>query len=90
MNPVLVGIATLVLLLVLIAINMPIGFAMGLSGLIGIWVLVGPEAALPTLATLSFFKVGVYTWTCIPLFILMGYFAFYAGLTGKRRQGGSW
>ncbi len=79
MDPVLIGIATLILLMVLIAINMPIGFAMGISGLVGIWALVGPEAALPTLATLSFFKVGVYTWTCIPLFILMGHLALHAG-----------
>jgi len=79
MEPVTIGVITLIILLALIIINMPIGFAMGISGFIGIWALVGPGAALPTLATLSFFKVGVYTWTCIPLFILMGHLALHAG-----------
>ena len=79
MEPVTIGVITLIILLALIIINMPIGFAMGISGLIGIWALVGPDAALPTLATLSFFKIGVYTWTCIPLFILMGHLALHAG-----------
>lgn len=79
MEPVTIGIIVLIILLALIIINMPIGFAMGISGFIGIWALVGPGAALPTLATLSFFKVGVYTWTCIPLFILMGHLALHAG-----------
>jgi tripartite ATP-independent transporter DctM subunit len=79
MEPVTTGLVILAVLVALIVINMPIGFAMGISGLIGIWLLAGADAALPTLATLSFFKVGVYTWTCIPLFILMGHLALHAG-----------
>jgi C4-dicarboxylate transporter DctM subunit len=78
MDPVWVGILLLVGLFVFLALGMPIGFAMGIAGLAGIWVLAGPGAALPSLATLAYYKIGEYTWTCIPLFIIMGHFALHA------------
>jgi len=79
MDPIFIGILTLLVLLVLLILRMPIGFAMGIAGLIGIWILKGPSAALPTLASCAYFKIGTYQWTCIPLFIIMGHFAFYSG-----------
>lgn len=75
------GIFGFVVLLVLIAIRVPIAFSLSLVGLGGFWALAGKEATFAMLSTTMYSSVANNTLTAVPLFLLMGYFAFHAGLT---------
>jgi len=64
------GIVLFVGLVILIFTGLPIAFAMGLAGMVGVWVLIGPQAMV---------QIANYCWkygtdpgfTLIPMFILM-------------------
>lgn len=78
MSPVTIGILGILLLFLLLAMRMQIGFSMALVGFIGFAVL---NALKPSFSILGMepFKIGAtYSLTVIPLFILMGQFANYS------------
>ena len=81
MDPIMVGIIGILVLLVLIIIGMPIGFVMCLVGFCGYAYLTSFKAALGMLKIVPFEACSSYTLSVIPLFVLMGYFAFYSGLS---------
>lgn len=68
-------------LLVWLALGVHIGVALGLSGFIGIYLTVGPDAAFAQLATIPFSTTNSFALAVIPLFILMGSFATVAAIT---------
>jgi len=73
----------LAVLLLLILGGIPIAFAMGLVGTVGLVVLLGPRGAL-SVAGQTLFDTGLsYTLSVVPLFILMGNFVTRAGLSEK-------
>jgi tripartite ATP-independent transporter DctM subunit len=74
----LIGIIALLLLMFLL--EMPVGFAMGMVGLGGIWYVLSSEAALSTLGTEIWETFANYGLTVIPMFILMGQICFYSGV----------
>jgi C4-dicarboxylate transporter, DctM subunit len=80
MNPVTVGIIAFIVLFVLMAAGMPIGFAMALIGFAGYTFLGGLQGALSSLASTPIDSTASYSLTVMPLFILMGEFASSAGL----------
>lgn len=72
MEPLLIGYVGLGVLLVLLFFGVPIAFAMGTVGLVGIALVTGVVQALAQ-ATLIAWEQGTnFTLICIPLFILMG------------------
>ena len=81
MDPILVGVIGIIVLLVLIVIGMPIGFVMCIVGFGGYAYLTSFKAALGMLKMVPFEACSSYTLSVIPLFVLMGYFAFYSGLS---------
>jgi tripartite ATP-independent transporter DctM subunit len=81
MTPVLVGALGLLLLFVLMALRIPVAFAMIISGLAGITMLNSWSAAIATLFTEAW---GTFTYvelTVIPLFVLMGNIASSSGMS---------
>ena len=76
-----VGMLGFVALLPLIGLRVPIAFALALVGLAGLFFLSGPDATFAMLSTQLYSSVANNTLTAVPLFLLMGYFAFHAGLT---------
>jgi len=80
-TPLTVGIIGVCVLLVLLFSRMPIGFVMGLVGFAGFAYLVGFEGGLGVLRTVVYSTFADYGLSVIPLFILMGSFCFYAGLS---------
>jgi len=60
---------------------MPIGFVMALVGFVGFAYLTGFEPALGLLRTVPYRTFADYGMSVIPLFILMGEFCFFAGLS---------
>jgi tripartite ATP-independent transporter DctM subunit len=70
-------------LLLLILAGLPIAFAMGLVGTVGLVLLLGPSGAL-SIAGNTLFDTGMsYTLSVVPLFILMGNLVTRAGLSDK-------
>ena len=81
MSPELIGLLGVIVLLVLIiTIKVPIGFAMLLVGVVGYGVLIGPSAALAKLGTDLYNNAHSYNMSVIPMFTLMGMFIGCAGL----------
>ena len=68
-------------MLVLMAMGMPIAFAMLLSGGVGIATIVGPKAALSMVGQLSVSVTTNYDLSVAPMFILMGAFVSRAGMS---------
>jgi tripartite ATP-independent transporter DctM subunit len=81
MDPITIGLLGCVALLILLIIGMPIAFATALIGFLGIFVIKSWSVAAGTVGYLVYPLAAHYTLSVIPMFILMGYFAFYAGLT---------
>jgi len=67
-------------LVIWLALGAHIGVALGLSGFLGIYLTVGPDAAFAQLAAIPFSTTNSFTLAVIPLFILMGSFATAAGI----------
>ena len=65
----------------LLLLGAHIGVTLGLGGMLGMYLLAGPEAALAHLATGPFSVTNSFTLAVIPLFILMGSLATQARLT---------
>lgn len=65
----------LAVLLVLIAMEMPIAFAMAISGTVGILLLRSPHIVTVTLASLPYLSSASYTLTVIPMYVLLGVLA---------------
>ncbi|MEM8569566.1 MAG: TRAP transporter large permease [Pseudomonadota bacterium] len=80
-DPLTLGIAALVLLVGLIAIRIPIAYAMIFVGGIGTVIVNGPLPVLNQLKTLAFGQFSVYDLSVVPMFVLMGAFATRTGLS---------
>jgi len=76
----LIGLAGMFALMVA---GMPIGFAMLLAGVVGNAVILSSGAATHLLATNLWDQFSSYGLSVVPLFVLMGQFAYRAGVTGR-------
>jgi tripartite ATP-independent transporter DctM subunit len=83
MSPETAGIAGIALLLLLFLLRMPVAFSMALVGLIGFAYLGGIESALTLLAQDIFEVFTSYPLSVIPMFILMGSFAYASGISHR-------
>ncbi len=81
MTPLTVGLIGIVVLFILLLSRMPIGFVMALVGFVGFAYLVDFNGALGVLRTVPYRTFADYGLSVIPLFILMGSFCFFAGLS---------
>jgi len=83
MTPMVVGLLGIMLFLILLALKMPIAIAMALSGFIGISIILSINAAFRVLSSDLYTNFANYSLSVIPMFVLMGFFAFYAGMGSK-------
>ena len=83
MNPSTAGILGIALLLVLFLLKMPVAFAMTLVGVLGFAFLADPGPALSILAQDIFETFSSYPLSVIPMFIMMGAFAFASGISQR-------
>ncbi len=83
MSPTTAGIIGIGLLVLLFLLRMPVAFAMALVGLVGFAYLTSPEAALGLLGRDIFDTFSSYPLSVIPMFILMGTFAFASGISQR-------
>jgi len=81
MNPELAGLFGIVLLFILLALKMQIGVAMALVGFLGMCIVSDIQSAIYILSITPLAESKSYTLSVIPLFILMGQFAFVSGIS---------
>lgn len=74
-----VGAMGVVALLVMIGLAVPIGIALLVSGFAGLIALMGLDSALSFIGVSMYNVTAVYGFVAVPLFLLMGSFAFYGG-----------
>ena len=81
MSPEMVGILGIVVLFLLLLMRVYIGIAMALIGFIGFSYLSGTKTALALFGMVPYATGSFYTLSVIPLFVLMGQFAFHSGMS---------
>lgn len=80
MSPEIIGILGIIVFLVLIAIRIPISFSMLFVGIIGFAVLKQPMVAFSMAAQELYTNFSSYSLSVIPMFIWMGFIAYYSGV----------
>jgi tripartite ATP-independent transporter DctM subunit len=83
MDSITIALLGLVAMFLLMVAGMPIGFAMLLAGLVGNALILSSGAATHLLATNLWDQFSSYGLSVVPLFVLMGQFAYRAGVTGR-------
>ena len=78
-----IGIGGVVLLIALVAIGVRVYVAAALTGFLGLLALKGWNVAAAVAGTIPHSKTVTYPLSVLPLFILIGFLAFHAGLTTK-------
>ncbi|MEW6668967.1 MAG: TRAP transporter large permease [Thermodesulfobacteriota bacterium] len=86
MNPVTAGIIGIAVLVLLFLLRMPVAFAMALVGFVGFGYLTGTQAALGLIGRDIFDEFSSYPLSVIPMFILMGTFAYASGISRRLYQ----
>ena len=81
MDPVSVGVLSLLALTAFLMSGVRIAFATALCGFFGLWILRGYEPAASLSAQSIVGHVTNYNLLVVPLFIMMGFFAYYANIT---------
>jgi tripartite ATP-independent transporter DctM subunit len=83
MDPVYIALIGLAAMFLLMAVGMPISFAMLAAGVLGNAYLLSGQAATHLLATNVWEQLSSYGLSVIPLFVLMGQFAYRSGVTER-------
>jgi len=83
MTPTITGLIGIIILLAVIFLRMPVGFAMAIVGFLGFGSLVSFDASMNLIAKDVFSVFGSYNLSVIPLFVLMGQVAFHAGISRR-------
>lgn len=88
MSPITIGLIGIVVLILIFALSMPVGFAMAFVGLIGFCYLVSPQAGFSLLARDVFATFSSYSLTVIPTFLFMGSITFAIGMSQRLYDAG--
>jgi tripartite ATP-independent transporter DctM subunit len=81
MSDVEIGFAGIGILVALIALRVPIGVSLIGVSFFGIWAMVGQKAAWGILGVVPYSFAATWQLSSVPMFLLMGFFCFHAGLT---------
>lgn len=81
MTPLTVGIIGVAVLFVLLFSRMPVGLALGFTGFAGFAYLTGFEAGVGMIKPVAYSTFASQSLSVVPLFVLMGVFAFHAGIS---------
>ncbi|MCR5872503.1 MULTISPECIES: TRAP transporter large permease [unclassified Sphingomonas] len=79
MAPEVIGLIGILALLGLLTLGVPIGVSLALTGVVGLMVMLSPEAALVKAGVVVFEVANKYELGVLPLFLLMAHLCFAAG-----------
>ena len=77
----LIGVLGIILLFALLCMRMYIGIVMALIGFLGFGLLTDFETAVSLFGVVPYSTAHAYTFTVLPLFVLMGQFAYHSGIS---------
>lgn len=80
MNPEMIGWLGIIVFLGLLFMGIPIAFVLAFVGFFGYLSISGLAPALKTTGLTFFSSVASYGFSVVPLFLLMGYFAYHSGI----------
>jgi C4-dicarboxylate transporter, DctM subunit len=81
MTPLEIGYFGVLALIILIIIRVPVAIALILPSLVGVWAIIGTNAAWGLLRSTPYEIGGNWSLSSIPMFLLMGYICYHARLT---------
>jgi tripartite ATP-independent transporter DctM subunit len=81
MTPLVVGVIGIIGLVFLLFTGISVGIAMAIVGFVGFAYLAGFDPAFGLLMTVPYSTVASYSMSVVPLFVLMGQFAFHSGIS---------
>ncbi|WP_158967329.1 TRAP transporter large permease [Chachezhania sediminis] len=81
MEPITIGIIGMIGLIVLLGIRVPVGIALSLVSLLGLWMIRGFNGALGALKGIPYDFTAHWTLSAIPMFLLMGTIVANSGMT---------
>lgn len=81
MTSIQIGMAGICALVALIALRVPIGVSLIGTSFVGLWAILGERAAWGILRAVPYNFTASWTLSSVPMFLLMGYLCFHAGLT---------
>ena len=81
MDPTIIGILGFIVLFIILFLGTPIGLGMAVVGFGGTALLMGLPGALHQLGAVPYVNVANFTMAVLPMFILMGEWAHYSGIT---------
>ena len=81
MDPLDIGLIGILALLVLVFIGVRVFIAAGAVGMAGLIAIIGWDAGIGMAGTIPHSKSLTYVLSVLPMFILIGYLAFHAGMT---------
>ena len=76
-----IAVIGIIILLILLVAGMNIGAAMMAVGFFGVWFFRGFTPAMTVFSTVPFTQATTYSFAVIPLFVLMGQFAYMSGIS---------
>lgn len=79
MEPVLVGCIMIVVVIGLLILGLPVAFAMFIAGAIGHILVVGIDSTINSIPIVFHDRMSMGTLMVVPMFVLMGYFAWKSG-----------
>lgn len=77
------GFMGLIVLLILLALQVPVAISLILVSFGGVYLMIGIEPAIGILTLTPYDFIASWTLSAVPMFLLMGYVAFHSGLTGS-------
>lgn len=78
-----IGALVVVLSIVLLLTGIPVGVAMLGAALVGLYALSGPRVVMSTMRSVAFESTASWSYSVIPMFILMGMILWKSGLTAS-------
>ncbi|MFZ1955891.1 MAG: TRAP transporter large permease [Desulfobacterales bacterium] len=83
MSPTMIGIIGILLMLIIFMARMPVAYVMALVGFLGFSFMISLKGGLNLLSRNVYESFSSYGLTTIPLFVLMGQFAFNSGISRR-------
>ncbi|WP_246624579.1 TRAP transporter large permease [Oceanobacter mangrovi] len=81
MEPVTIGFVALLGVMTLIILRVPIAVSLMVVSAVGMAAIVGAESALSMISNIPYSFASSWTLSSVPMFLLMGYVAFHTGMT---------
>jgi tripartite ATP-independent transporter DctM subunit len=71
------------IVLLLVGVRIPVAAVLSLAGFLGVWYIDGWQVAVGVLKSIPFEFAASWSLSSVPMYLLMGYFAFHSGMADR-------